>query len=88
MSAPGAHSSKYGIARCFFESQFTKVQHQEKSSFVENQLVYSQTKFLSRGATFWNKVLDQQQNSLGRETCFKKSIKLSLLSLENEIRLF
>ena len=30
--------------------------------------------------------LDQQQKSLDRETSFKKIIKLSLLSLENEIR--
>ena len=58
--------------------------------FVENQLVYSQIKFYVslQGPRFWNKLLDQQQKSLDRETCFKKSIKLSLLSLENKIRFF
>ena len=35
---------------CIFENQFTEIQHQystrfSKNSFVENQIVYSQTKF-------------------------------------------
>ena len=86
---------KTNTAPCIFEKQFTGIQHQystrfSKNSFVESQLVYSQTKFSvsSRGPRLWNKLVDQQQKSLDRETCFKKSIKLSLLSLENEIRFF
>ena len=61
-----------------------------KTSFVKSQLVYSQTKYSvsSRGPRLWNKLLDQQQKSLDRETSFKKSIKLTLLSLENELRFF
>ena len=61
-----------------------------KNSFAESQLVYSQTKFSvsSRGPRLWNKLLDQQQKSLDREISFKKSIKLSVLSLENKIRFF
>ena len=84
---------KTNAAPCVFESQFTEMEHQystrfSKNSFVESQLVCSQTKFSvsSRGPRLWNKLLDQQQKSLDRETCFKKSIKLSLFSLENEIR--
>ena len=86
---------KTNTAPCIFEKQYTEIQHRystrfSKNSFVESQLVYSQTKFSvsSRGPRLWNKLLDQQQKSLDRETCFKKSIKLSLLSLENEIRFF
>ena len=86
---------KMNTAPRVFQTQFTEIQHQystrfSKNSFVENQLVYSQTKFSvsSRGPRLWNNLLDQQQKSLDRETCFKKSIKLSLLSLENEIRYF
>ena len=61
-----------------------------KNSFVQNQLVYSQTKFSvsSRGPRLWNNILDQQQKSIDHETIFKESVKLSLLSLENEIRFF
>ena len=77
----------------YCQNQFTEIQHQystrfSKNSFVESQLVYSQTKFSvsSRGPRLWNKLLDQQQKSLDRETSFK--IELTLLSLENELRLF
>ena len=57
---------------------------------LKNRLVYSQIKFSasSRGPRLWNKLLDQQQKSLKRKTCFKKSLKLSPLSFENEIRFF
>ena len=86
---------KTNTAPCIFENQFTEIQHRystrfSKNSFVESQLVYSQTKLSvsSRGPRLWNKLLDQQQKSLDSETCFKKSIKLSLLSLENKIRFF
>ena len=86
---------KTNTAPCIFENQFTEIQHQystrfSKNSFVESQLVCCQTKFSvsSRGRSLWNKLLDEQQKSLDRETCFKKSIKLSLLSLEYEIRFF
>ena len=60
------------------------------NSFVESQLVYSQTKFSvsSQGQKLWNKLLDKQKKSLDHETSFKKSIKLILLSLENELRFF
>ena len=82
---------KTNTAPCIFENQFTEIQHQystrfSKNSFVESQLVYSQTKFSvsSRGPRLWN----QQQKSLDRETSFKKSIKLTLPSLENELRFF
>ena len=82
-------------APCSFENQFTEIQHQystrfSKNSFVENLLVYGQTKFSvsSRGPRLRNKLLDQQQKSLDRETSFKKSIKLILLLLENELRFF
>ena len=47
---------KANTAPCIFQNQFTEIQHQystrfSKNSFVESQLVYSQTKFsvLSRG---------------------------------------
>ena len=86
---------KTNAAPCIFENQFTEIQHQYstrfgKNSFVESQLVYSQTKFsvLSWGPRLWNKLLDQQQKFLGRETSFKKSIKLNLRSMENELRNF
>ena len=75
-----------------FRTQFKEIQHIyptrfSKNSFVENQLVYSQTKFpvSSRGPRLWNNILDQQQRS---KTIFKESVKLSLLSLENKIRFF
>ena len=58
-----------------------------KNRFAEGQLVYSQIILLRP----WNELLDQQQKYLDHETCFKKSIKLSIklkLSLENEIRFF
>ena len=86
---------KANTAPCIFQNQFTEIQHQystrfSKNSFVESQLVYSQTKFfvLSWGPRLWNKLLDQQQKFLGRETSFKKSIKLNLRSMENELRNF
>ena len=86
---------KANTAPCIFQIQFTEIQHQystrfSKKSFVESQLVYSQTKFSisSQGPKFWNKLLDQQQKSLDHKNSFKKSIKLTLLSLENELRFF
>ena len=58
---------KANTAPCTFENQFTQIQHQystrfSKNSFVESQLVYSQTKFSvsSRGPRLWSKLLDQQ----------------------------
>ena len=84
---------KANTAPCIFQKQFTEIQHQYSirfinSSFVESQLVYSQTKFSvsSRGPRLWNKLLDQQ--IYGKRNFFKKSIKLTLLSLENELRFF
>ena len=78
--------TKANTAPRIFENQFTEIQHQystrfSKNSFVESQLVYSQTKFSVslRGPRLWNKLLDQQQKSLYHETSFKKSIKLTLL---------
>ena len=75
---------KYGST--YFRKPIYGVHHQystrfSKNSFVENELVYSQTKYSvsSRGPRLWNKLLDQQQKSLERGTCFKKSTKLSLL---------
>ena len=51
---------------CFFENQLTAIQHQcstrfSKNSFVENHLVYCQTKLSvsSRGPRFCNKLLDR-----------------------------
>ena len=86
---------KTNTAPCVFENQFMEIQHQyssrfSKSSFVESQLVYSQTKFSvsSQRSRLWNKLLDQQQKSLDRETLFKKIIKLTLLSLEKELIFF
>ena len=85
---------KANTAPYIFQNQFREIQHQSnrfsKSSFVESQLVYSQTKFSvsSRGQRLWNKLLDQQQKSLNPKTSFKKSIKLTVLSLENELRFF
>ena len=86
---------KTNTAPCIFGNQFTEIQHRystrfSKNSFVESQLVYSQTKcsVSSWGPRLWDKLLDLQQKSLDSEICFKKSIKLSLLSLENEIRFF
>ena len=43
---------------------------------------------IPRGPRLWNNILDQQQKSIDHETIFKESVKLSLLSLENEIRFF
>ena len=76
---------KANTAPCVFQNQFTEIQHQystrfSKSSFIESQLVYSQTKF---SVSF---LLDQQQKSLDRDTSFKKSIKLTFFSLEKELR--
>ena len=78
-----------------FRTQFKEIQHIypirfSKNSFVENQLVYSQTKFSvsSRGPRLWNNILDQQQKSIDHETIFKESVKLSLLSIENEKSFF
>ena len=86
---------KTNTAPLVFRTQFKEIQHIyptrfSKNSFVENQLVYSQTKFSvsSRGPRLWNNILDQQQKSIDHETIFKESVKLSLLSLENEIRFF
>ena len=86
---------KTNTVPCIFENQFTKIQHQyltrfSKNSFVESQLAYNQTKLSvsSRGPRPWNKLLYQQQKSLDLETSLKKSIKLSLLSLENGIKFF
>ena len=45
-------------------------------------------KVSSRGPRLWNKLLDQQQKTLDRQTSFKNSIKLTLLSWENELRFF
>ena len=78
-----------------FRTQFKEFQHTyptrcSKNSFVENQQVYSQTKFSvsSQGARFSNNILDQQQKAILHETIFKESVKLSLPLLENEIRFF
>ena len=86
---------KTNAAPCIFENQFTEIQHHyttrvSKNSFVEIQLVYTQIKpsVSSRGPRLWNKLLDQQQKSLEREICYKKSIKFFLLSLENKIKFF
>ena len=86
---------KANTAPCIFENQFTEIQHQystrfSKNRFAERQLVYSQTKFSvsSRGPRLWKKLLDQQQKPLDRKNFFKKLIKLTLLSLENEPRFF
>ena len=86
---------KTNRAPSIFKNQFTEIHHQyssrfSKNTFVRNQLVYSQTKFSvsSPGPRPWTKILDQQQKSLERVTCFKTSIKLYLLSLGNEITFF
>ena len=86
---------KTNTAPLVFRTKFKEIQHIyptrfSKNSFVENQLVYSQTKFSvsSRGPRLWNNILDQHQKSIDHETIFKESVKLSLLSLENEIRFF
>ena len=83
---------KTNTAPLVFRTQFKEIQHTyptrySKNSFVENQLVYSQTKFSvsSRGPRLWNNILDQQQKAILHETIFKESVKLSLLLLENEI---
>ena len=85
---------KTNTAPLVFQTKFKEIQHIyptrfSKNSFVENQLVYSQTKFSvsSRGPRLWN-ILDQQQKSIDHETIFKESVKLSLPSLGNEIRFF
>ena len=82
---------KTNIAPFIFGNKFTEIQQQyltrfSKSSCIKNQLVRSQTKFsvLSRGPMVLNKLLDQQHKYLNREACFKKAIKLFILSLENE----
>ena len=56
---------KANTAPCIFQNQFTEIQHQylsrfSKNSFVESQLVYSQTNVFvsSRGLRLWNKLLD------------------------------
>ena len=79
---------KANTAPCIFQNQFTEIHHQystrfSKNSFVKSQLVYSQTKFcvLSREPRLWNKLLDQQQKSVDRETSFKKSIKRTKIFL-------
>ena len=86
---------KATAALCIFRNQFMEINLQystrfSKNSFVESQLVYSQTKFSvsSRVPRLQNKLLDQQQKSLDHETSFKKSIKLTLLLLENKLRFF
>ena len=86
---------KANTAPHIFQNQFSEIQHQysnrfSKNSFFESQLVYSQTKFSvsSRRPRLWNKLLDQQQKYLDSETSFKKSIKLTHLPLENELRFF
>ena len=86
---------KGNTAPCFFENQWATIQHQystkfSKNNFVENHLVYCQTKLSvsSRGPRLWNKLLDQQKKALDHETCFKKLIKLSLLSFEKQKRFF
>ena len=86
---------KTNTAPLVFRTQFKEIQHTyparcSKNSFVENQLVYSQTKFSvsSRGPRLWSNILDQQQKAILHETIFKESVKLSLLLLENEIRFF
>ena len=86
---------KANTAPCIFQNPFTEIQHQystrfSKNSFVESQLVNCQKKISvsSRGQRLWSKLLDQQQKSLDRETSFKKSIKLTLLSLENKLKFF
>ena len=78
-----------------FPKPVYEIQHQystkfSKNSFVESQLIYYQTKLSvsSQGPRLWNILLDQQQKSLDRKTFFKKSIKLTLFSLENELRFF
>ena len=62
---------KTNTSLCIFEKQFTEI----KNSFVKSQLVYFQNKctISSRGPRLWNKLLDQQQKSLDRETCFKNT---------------
>ena len=86
---------KANTAPSIFQNQFTEIQHQystrfSKNSFFESKLVCSQTKFCSssRGPRPWKKLFDKQQKYLDRKTSFKKSIKLTLLSLENELRFF
>ena len=82
---------KTNIAPFIFGNKFTEIQQQyltrfSKSSCIKNQLVRSQTKFsvLSREPMLLSKLLDQQHKYLNREACFKKAIKLFILSLENE----
>ena len=82
---------KTNTAPLVFRTQFKEIQHTyptrcSKNSFVENQLVYSQTKFSvsSRGPRLWNNILDQQQKAILHGTIFKESVLL----LENEIRFF
>ena len=83
------HKVKTNTAPLVFRTKFQEIQHIyptrfSKNSFVENQLVYSQTKFAvsSRGPRLWNNILDQQQKAIDHETIFKELVK-SLFSLEN-----
>ena len=52
---------KTNAAPCIFENRYRYSTRFSKNSFVESQLVYSQTKFSvsSRGPRLWNKLLDQ-----------------------------
>ena len=59
---------KTNTGPCVFQTEFMEIQHKcltifSKNRFVENQLVYSQTKFFRflRGSGPWNNLLDQQQ---------------------------
>ena len=58
--------------------------------FEEPKIQLNQTKFSvsSRGPRVWNKLLNNQQASIENELFFKKSIKSTLLLLENEIAFF
>ena len=49
-----------------------------------------QTRFSvsSQGWRLWSKLFDEKQKTQEHKTSFKKSVKLSLFSLENEIKFF
>lgn len=75
------------------QTQFTEIQHHysprfSKNSSDGNQLVYNHTKFYfsARGPRLWY-LLDHKQKVQKHKTS-KKLGKLSLLSLESEIRFF